>query len=373
MKAEQLIKQLKRIGIRSFAGVPDSTLKVFCDYMNHVSDGEVEHCVTVDEGGALALAIGSFLGAGKFTCVYMQNSGIGNIVNPLTSLANKKVYGVPMLFLIGWRGEPGIKDEPQHAFMGEITLDLLSLLEINYKVVDKNTTDQELENIISEAETQLNKNLQYAIVVKAGTFEAAQYGRYENKNILEREKAIRTIVHSIDTKDVIVSTTGKISREVYEQSNDIYGNHNNAFLTVGGMGYASMIAYGIAAGQVDKRVYCIDGDGAALMHMGNLAFIGNKKPSNYIHICLNNYAHESVGGMPTAGEDMEFHNLAAECGYQYAAIVHTDEELKAELEKLRKKAGPIFLEVKVNISSRENLGRPKELPVENKIHFMENL
>lgn len=374
MEVEQAVREMKKAGIRNFTGVPDSTLKPFCDYLNSGMDSGLKHYVTADEGGALALAIGTFLGGGGVSCVYMQNSGIGNIVNPFTSLASKDIYEIPVLFLIGWRGEPGEKDEPQHKFMGEITESLLSVLGIGSVIADRNTTEEMWKKMLADAGKQFAQNRPYAILIKKGTFDSVQYGKYENNYSLNREEAIRMILKGAGQEEtVIVSTTGKISREVYEQSDSLYGNHDHTFLTVGGMGYASMIACGIAQSQPDKKVYCLDGDGAALMHMGNLVFLGREKISGYIHICLNNHAHESVGGMPTPCGKMSFSTVAQECGYQYAAEVRTKAELACELEKLKERRGPVFLEVKVSLESRENLGRPKESPVENKKRFMKKI
>lgn len=370
MKAEKFIEYVKKSGIESIIGVPDSTLKQFCDYLNTDGKDELNHMVPPNEGAAIGIATGVFLATNKPACVYMQNSGLGNIVNPITSLANEKVYDIPMLLVIGWRGEPGFHDEPQHKFMGEITKDLLSVLDIEYSVIGKETSDKELEGVFDIANQNLSKNKQYAIIVKKDTFEKRTGGDYKNKYSFVREDAIKIILESLKKNDFVVSTTGKISREVYEEADIVCGQHRQEFLTVGGMGHASMIALGIASNHKDKRVFCIDGDGAVLMHMGSLAFISSQSPKNLIHICINNEAHESVGGMPTGAKGQEYSAVAKACGYKEVYSTDNDNDLKDILKKIEDVDGPIFIEIKVSMYSRENLGRPKESAIENKENFM---
>ena len=370
MKAEKLIYEIKKSGIENLIGVPDSTLKEFCNYINGEGKDELIHVTPHNEGAAVGMATGVYLSTGKPACVYMQNSGLGNIVNPVTSIANEAVYGIPMLFLIGWRGEPGVHDEPQHVFMGEVTLKVLDVMDIPYSVISKETSDEELENIFKEANRYLGEEKQYAIVIKKGTFEAGHKNSHSNAYTLVRENAISTILKSLKEDDVVISTTGKISREVYEQSDVVLGQHAQEFLTVGGMGHASMIALGYAMNKRDKRVICIDGDGAVLMHMGAFPVIGKVKPSNYVHICINNDSHESVGGMPTGAVGQDYYKIAEECGYTKGFVAATEEELEKVLESADKIEGPVFIEVKVSMESRADLGRPKETAQENKKGFM---
>ncbi|MBR3348517.1 MAG: phosphonopyruvate decarboxylase [Solobacterium sp.] len=373
MKAENYVHILKEFGFDTLIGVPDSTLKQFCDYINTDGKNEFFHYVPANEGAATGLAAGTYLATGKPACVYMQNSGIGNIVNPLTSIANKEVYGIPMLFMVGWRGEPGVHDEPQHRFMGRITETIFDTLEVPHSVIDSNTTEEELKAILNEAKKVLDDCRQYALIVKKGTFEKRSGGTYENAYALNREEAIRTILTHVKENDLIVSTTGKISREVYEQSDIVLGGHTKSFLTVGGMGHASMIAYGIAVKRNDKHVICMDGDGAVMMHMGSLAFIGQNKPERFTHILLNNDSHESVGGMPTGASGMQYAGIAEKCGYDCVKTVRTEEELTKALDEIWDADGVSFLEVLVSLGSRDDLGRPKEPAEENKISFMKNM
>ena len=369
MRVEAFVEAIKGLGITTIAGVPDSALQPFCNKMNKADHG-FDHYVPANEGAAVGLAIGNYLSTGKPACVYMQNSGIGNIVNPVTSLANQAVYDIPILFVVGWRGEPGKKDEPQHRFMGEITRSILDVLEIPNVVLSADMTEEEITQIFEEAGRALLEHKQFAIVVKRDALETDDKIAYENSFTLCREEAISEIIKSVSPDDVIVSTTGKISREVYEQCDKIRGHHKQAFLTVGGMGHAGMIAFGIAQQAKEKKVYCIEGDGAVLMHMGALAFLAKQAPENFVHICLNNDAHESVGGMPTGAVGKEFYKVAGECGYQYAACVDSVEDLQKELQKIKEKKLPAFLEVKVKLGARVGLGRPKESAVENKEQFM---
>lgn len=372
MKACELLKQIEERGIDTIAGVPDSTLKQFCDGIQNYK-GALTHYVTANEGAAVGVAIGSFLASGKPACVYMQNSGIGNAVNPLASLANGDVYGVPILFIVGWRGEPGVKDEPQHVFQGKITCELFDTLDVPYHVVDKDTTDEEMRQILDEAFAALGENRQYAIIVKKGTFEKEEPFVWKNGNQMVREAVLGRILEILPEDAVIVSTTGKISRELYEQSNQINGNHDHIFMTVGGMGHASMIAFGIAQKRPDKKVLCIDGDGAVLMHMGALPFIASQAPANFYHIVINNQAHESVGAMPTGCQQADFARIAGAAGYVRSEKLVSMEALDQIAEAIKKEKGPILFEIPVSLDARADLGRPKESARENKEEFMKFL
>lgn len=369
MEAKDFVEKIREIGIDTLIGVPDSTLKEFCDYINSEGKQELDHYIAVNEGAAVGIAAGTYLATGIPSCVYMQNSGLGNCVNPITSLMNEEIYDIPMLLLIGWRGKPGMTDEPQHKFMGKITKEMLATLNIKNSVINKETTLEDLELVFKNALRELQKNHQYAIIVEKETF-TKKKKRKKNHYSFIREDAIALILQNTRREDIVVSTTGKISREVYEQADKIYGQHDQEFLTLGGMGYASMIAFGIAQKQKKKKVYCLDGDGALLMHMGTLAFLGKENPVNMVHICLNNDAHESVGGISTGATGANYSKIAKCCGYKKTYSVETAEELQYVLEKLKKEKGLIFVEVKVAMDSREDLGRPKETAVENKKRFM---
>ncbi|MDE7310223.1 MAG: phosphonopyruvate decarboxylase [Eubacterium sp.] len=361
------------MGISTVTGIPDSALKPFCDYMNGDGGKIFCHYVPANEGAAVGIAVGSFLASGKPACIYAQNSGLGNMVNPITSLMNREVYGIPALFLIGWRGEPGTKDEPQHKFMGMITEKMLGVLQIRYSVLKAGMPEDEIEDRFAKAKAAVDAGFQYAFVIAGGFFDMEERKVYQNGYALSREMAVREMVLSAGDADIFVSTTGKISRELYEQSDRIKGYHRQAFLTVGGMGHASMAAFGIAKERPDRRVYCLDGDGAVLMHMGSLAFLGRQGPDNLVHVCLDNCAHESVGGMPVGSAGLDYAEAAAACGYPAAYSVETISELKKLLAAIQERHVLTFLNIKVSIGSRPDLGRPKETAVENKDSFMRHL
>ena len=369
MKANDVFMQLEKLNMNVITGVPDSTLKQFCDGVM-LSGNRFRHYVTANEGAAVGLAVGSYLSAGRPACVYMQNSGIGNAVNPIASLANGDVYGIPMLFIIGWRGEPGVKDEPQHVFQGKITCELLDTLAVPYSVIDSETTLEQLKVIFDKVKESFAELRQYALIVKKGTFEKEEGFFWENGYEMVREQVLGKILECLPREACIVSTTGKISRELYEQSNRIYGNHDSVFMTVGGMGHASMIAFGIAQDRPERKVVCIDGDGATLMHMGALPFIASQAPENFYHIVINNQAHESVGAMPTGCRQTDFAAMAKTVGYLDAVKVSTYRDITVIGENVREKKGPLFYEIPVNLESRADLSRPAETARENKETFM---
>lgn len=361
---ETFIDSLRKKKINFFCGVPDSLLKNLCACIDYNVDKN-SHIITANEGNAIALAAGYHLATGKTGLVYMQNSGLGNSVNPLASLTDPEVYNIPVLLVIGWRGEPGIKDEPQHIKQGRISEKQLEILEIPYIIL---SAQSNVEEVLSFAFNELeNKKSPVAILVKADTFSAYK----SRKKIpidypLSREEALRIILKLSGSKDLFVSTTGKTSRELYElriERKEIQKD----FLTVGAMGHTSSIALGVALGRPDKRVICIDGDGSVLMHMGALPI----KPPNLIHIIINNASHESVGGQPTVAGNIDFRSLAISCGYSGCFTAEDADSLASVWKKMEKVPGPVMLEIRVKQGSRDNLGRPSNTPVENKKNFMD--
>lgn len=359
-------------GISFFTGVPDSLLKDFCAYItDHVSDDR--HVIAANEGGAVALAAGYYLATGRIGLIYMQNSGQGNAINPLISLVDPDVYSIPVLLLIGWRGEPGIKDEPQHAKQGKITLQILQTLDIPYRVLPENIEEASicLDDLLAEMSIQKRPT---ALVVKKGIFDSYKLRRVaKDISPLFREHAIQIIVDSLNNMDIVVSTTGHISRELYEYREKRGHGHSRDFLTVGSMGHASQIAMGIALVKPKRKVFCLDGDGAALMHLGATAIIGSRKLNNFKHVILNNAAHDSVGGQATVAKDVSFTKIALACGYKSAWLAETKDELKNLLPVLRESQGPALLEIRVKKGARKDLGRPKKTPQENKSAFMDFL
>ncbi len=370
MKVESLIQT---IGSDFFTGVPDSQLKALCNYlMDKYGIDLKHHVIAANEGNCTALAAGYHLATGKPAVVYMQNSGEGNIINPVASLCNDKVYGIPVIFIVGWRGEPGVHDEPQHIYQGEVTCKLLENMDIAYMVLTKETTVSDVEKQMESFNELLAKGKQVAFVVKKDAIKFDGKVKYENSNMMLREEIVRHIA-SITGDDPVVSTTGKASRELFEIREANGQGHGTDFLTVGSMGHSSSIALGIASQKPDKKVWIIDGDGAVLMHMGSMALMGANAPKNVVHIVVNNGAHETVGGMPTVAEKINLVQIAKGCGYPNAVCVDSFEGLDKALKEAKGKNGLSFIEVKCAIGAREYLGRPTTTAKENKEAFMKHL
>lgn len=370
MKAQSLFEI---IGSQFYTGVPDSQLKALCDFlMSKYGIDREHHIIAANEGNCLAIAAGYHLATSRIPVVYMQNSGEGNIINPLASLVNDKVYAIPVIFIIGWRGEPGVHDEPQHVYQGEVTEKLMSDMDVETFVIGKDTTEDDVSNAMGHFSGLLERGKQVAFIIRKGALEYEGKVKYTNGYLLNREEAIRHIV-SYTGEDPVISTTGKISRELFEIRTDEGKGHGTDFLTVGSMGHCSSIALGVAVNKPDRKVWCIDGDGAALMHMGSMAVIGAISPSNLVHIVINNGAHETVGGMPTVAATTDLVGIAKACGYKNAVRVSDQEGLDRELAVASGRNELTFIEVKCALGAREDLGRPTTTAIENKTMFMEHL
>jgi phosphonopyruvate decarboxylase len=389
IKCVDLAKVFLENDLTFFSGVPDSTFK---DWLKYLADGNgLQNIVACNECEAAAISAGYHLATGKIGVVYMQNSGLGKVVNPLTSLLSKEVYSIPTLFMIGWRGEPGEQDEPQHRMMGRIMLKQLEILEIPYKILPNNI--EEIGKIIKEmkqlAETRGHPS---AIIIKKGTLE--EYvsqnplikaiipkiiqNYYNISNIsgdicMKREDAIKTIVDNLEGSEVIVSTTGKASRELFEYREKLEQGHGKDFLTVGSMGCSSAIALGIALNNQKQRVYVFDGDGAALMQMGTIATIGHYKPKNLRHIIFDNQVYDSTGKQPSISGSIDFGAIALASGYLSARVVNTPEGIRKALKEMEGEEGLSILRILIDSGARKNLGRPTITPIENKKDFMEFL
>lgn len=367
---QEFVACLRANGVGFFSGVPDSLLKELCSCIAQESSAE-QHIVAANEGGAVALALGYHLATGNIPLVYFQNSGLGNIINPLLSLADQEVYAIPMLLVIGWRGEPGVHDEPQHKKQGRVMLPMLDAMEIPFSLLspELDRADTTLKDAVAHARTS---STPYALVVKKDTFKPFTAFQPESPSFpLSREEAIHQVIEGLDDRDVIVSTTGMPSREVYDYRRKKGSGHHRDFLTVGGMGHASHIALGIALQQPDRSVYCLDGDGATLMHMGALSLNGTLKAKNFKHIILNNGAHDSVGGQPTVGLAIDFLSIARASGYRQVLRAQTKQELASGLTDLKRSSGPSLLEIRVRRGARKDLGRPATTPIQNKQAFMD--
>jgi phosphonopyruvate decarboxylase len=368
-----VVDAMKKNGTEFFCGVPDSLLKNFCDYVtsNTTSD---EHVISANEGTAVAMAAGHHLATGRIPVVYLQNSGLGNIVNPILSLADRKVYSVPMLLMIGWRGEPGKKDEPQHGVQGKCTTSMLKEMGIPYEVMPD--YDAGMEEVMAKAYSYMHaKSAPFAVLIKKNTFE--KY-KMEPQVVTEfpmtREFALNMVCDAFpDTP--LVTTTGFTSREVFELREARGEDHSDDFLTVGSMGHCSSIALGIANARPEHNVVAVDGDGAALMHLGGMASVGLSGRTNFKHVLINNGMHDSVGGQPTGCLGVDFTAMAKAAGYAEAMSVTTEEAAKAALDYLATEPvdGPVLVEIKVKGGSRSDLGRPTTTPIENKVAFMKKL
>lgn len=363
------VEKLRSLDIDFYAGVPDSLLKNICAYISDNIDDR-HNIISANEGGAVGLAAGYHLATGRIPVVYMQNSGEGNIINPLASLIDRDVYQIPVLLLIGWRGKPGVHDEPQHVKQGKVTLSLLDTMGVPYLVLSKDETEaaSQIETAVDYMKTEGEA---FALVVEKDTFNTYKLQHQVAREWeMSREEAIKCVADSLESRDVIVSTTGMISRELFEHRTAKGQGHERDFLTVGSMGHASQIALGIALEQPTRRVWCFDGDGAAIMHLGGMAIVASKAGANYMHVVFNNGAHDSVGGQPTVGLDIDLSAIAKAVGYRHTCSVSTLAELKEALGIMKDQEGPSFLQVCVRKGNRKDLGRPTTTPVENKKALM---
>ena len=373
MKASVLLDACEKAGIDFFTGVPDSLLKGLCNelYDRYGADGDT-HVVAHNEGGAIGLCAGHYLSCGRPALCYMQNSGLGNAVNPLASLMDPRVYGIPCLLVIGWRGEPGVKDEPQHVKQGMITLPQLEILDIPFMILSEETDEAAFEEAFQGLLSALSSGKSAAIVVRKGGLTTDRNPSYGNAYRMSREAAAEVILRETAPSDVIVSTTGKLSRELFELREKRGEDHSRDFLTVGSMGHASMIALRIAVEHPGRTVWCLDGDGAALMHLGALPLIGRRAPAGLIHVVVHNGAHETVGGMPVCSGSLDFPAVAKAAGYVAVYSADREDSLSAVLREARKEAarGPVLIEARCSCASRADLGRPTTTPAQNRDALM---
>lgn len=367
MDVTAFLRGMDRLGVSLYTGVPDSLLSPLCDTLYARFGVKGSHIVAANEGAAAGLAAGHYIATGKPALIYLQNSGIGNAANPIISLLHEKVYGIPCVFVVGWRGEPGVHDEPQHVYQGEITPDFLSLLGLRYFMLSDDTGPEAFEQMLLEAGSLMAQGKSVAFLVRKGALSGGEKATYQSHGVLLREEALRLLLTQAGEQDVFVCTTGKTSREVYELREALGQGHDRDFLTVGSMGHASMIALGIARAKPEYTVWCLDGDGAALMHLGSLPVEARCGCRNLIHVVLNNGAHESVGGMPAGCGEVSFLDLARASGFENCQYASDRTSLMRALETISASAGKgaRFLEIVIRPGSRADLGRPKTTPREN--------
>ena len=368
---DSFIKAIKNNNLNFVTGIPDSLLK---NLTNRFNEKLKNHIISTNEGSAVSFAIGYYLSTKKPAIVYLQNSGLGNIINPITSLAHPKVYGIPMILIVGWRGEikrlKQISDEPQHKKQGQITIEQLKLLNIPYRIINHKTKN--ISNLINNLiKISKIKQCPVAIIVRKNTFKNLSKTKKKlKKKKLLREDIIKDVISVTSSKNIIISTTGMASRELYEIRKNNKQNDLKDFLTVGGMGHVSQIAAGIAMNKREK-VICLDGDGSLLMHMGSLGI--SAKFKNLIHILINNKAHDSVGGQPTLGQSINFSKIAKICGYKNSFLIKKRKEIKKFVIKALKSKNNFFLQINCEKGYRENLGRPSRDMKKRKIFFIKKL
>lgn len=372
MDCESLWTIFKSSDVDFFTGLPDSTFKDWMVFLDRKHDNYLTNIIACNECEAVAIASGYHLSSQKLPVVYLQNAGEGKTVNPLTSLCDPEVYSIPMLLMIGWRGRPSENDEPQHSKMGKITLPLLDVLDIPYKILTVNLEDSQ-KDITFLINLAMTEKRPVALIVPRGIISDPNY---QQEGIahpsLFREEAIHTIMKAFSGSEVIISTTGKTSRELFEYRVS-QGETPHDFYTVGAMGCAPAIALGIALDNPSKRVVVFDGDGALLMQMGSLSTIGHYQPNNLYHIVFDNQAYDSTGGQPTVSGTTFLADVANACGYATTQKVSTVDELSRAVNNIFTFKGPYFLVVKVDRGSRDNLSRPTTSPIQNKIAFMKHL
>lgn len=368
---ERFVERLNELGVSMFVGVPDSLLKPFSQYvMNALPPSS--HIITADEGAAVGVALGHYLATSDPALVYLQNSGFGNTVNPLLSLADPEVYGVPMVLLVGWRGQPGVADEPQHVKQGRVMTTLIDAMEIPYAVLPSDQ-DAALACIEDAVDTARHREGPFVVLVEKGTFATVSAGPEVDEDQAElpsREDAVGALAAHTGADSVIVSTTGMLSRELFELRERDGADGSRDFLTVGGMGHASAIALGVAQSTVGRDVWCFDGDGALLMHMGTMANIAHHAASNYHHVVFNNGVHDSVGGQPTSIRVVDVEAAAHALGYSWAATTDSLDDLESLVEQMQAVEGPTLLEIRVKPGARDDLGRPTRTPRESRERFV---
>jgi len=366
IKAEELIKELKKIDIDFFCGVPDSLMSDFSKSL-HFDFKNKNHLIASNEGSALGMSMGYHLKTNKVPLIYMQNSGFGNFINPYVSLLHKEIYNIPFVMLVGWRGEPSKPDEPQHLVQGKITEDLLNLLQIEYIHMDENS---ELNQIINKIDKGIKRKKQFAVLIKKNSFLKDSRNFENDHKLLKRFDALNNIIELFGTNSIYISTTGKLSRELYSLRKK-EGILNDDMYVVGGMGHASSIALGILEYEHEKNIVCLDGDGSLLMHMGQLAMVAEKKYKNFYHVVFNNSSHESVGGQPNLYSKIKREILFKSFGYEKICIIDNLKEF--ENLNLNNIKGPAYIEIKVQNSSSENLPRPEDDVEKYKSFFMKKL
>ena len=364
---------LKKYDFTFFTGIPDSTFKDWTKFLADKDGQKLQNIVPCNECEATAIATGYYLATKKIGVIYMQNSGFGKTINPLTSLCDPDVYSIPVLLLIGWRGEPGKVDEPQHKKMGKVLLPLLETLKVPYNVLEPDVN--QIENDCKKALIYFKNNQgPYAFIIRSNFFENyPMKDKVQFNYELVRDEVINLILDNASESDIIVSSTGYISREVYEYREARKKDHNKSFYNVGSMGCACSIGLSIALQKSDRRIIVLDGDGAIIMQMGAFTTIGKYSPSNFVHIIFDNNAHESTGGQPTNSATVNFVKIALAANYKRGKEIKTKKDLIDAIPEIKSEKGPIIFVIKIKMGTKPNLKRPEKSPIELKQDFIKNL
>ena len=364
IKVESLVKILKRNKSTFFTGVPDSVLKEL-SYTLQNKDKK-EHIIATNEGTAVSIGIGHYLSTKEVPCVYMQNSGLSNALNPLLSIAHEKVYAIPLILIIGWRGSPRIKDEPQHNVKGKITESILKLLNIKYTIL---RSINDLDKFEKQIKFSKKKNSIVACLIEQGTLEKIDRIK-KNSDFykLNKELFLKTLLQSLDKNTKVISSTGYNSRELMHIRSKYKIIKTKDFYMVGGMGHTSSVALGYSLTS-KKKIICIDGDGSFLMHLGAIKTAGTFANKNFKYILLNNNSHDSVGGQNTYANNINFEKLSKSLGFKKFYSIKNDKNLKKTIKTFLSDDTLSFLEVKVSNSKIKNLPRPTDL-IKIKNEFM---
>ncbi|MCR5573679.1 MAG: phosphonopyruvate decarboxylase [Bacteroidaceae bacterium] len=351
---QTLFQQLDKLGVKFFTGVPDSLLNDFCLYLvNNIPDGQ--HVMAANEGNAIAIAAGNYMATGNIPVVYMQNSGIGNATNPLLSLTHNYVYSIPMILVIGWRGDPAINDHAQHQKQGELTPVLMKDMDIPYEILDAD------ETVVDKLAWALAKTKEISspvalIAKKAILSQKDKKQTYADSKLMNREEAVAAVVDVLGEDAIYLGTTGRATREVHEQLKAHGVGEGHEWLNVGSMGHVSSVGLGLALAKPDKIIVVFDGDAAAVMHMGAMATNCRYKAGNMIHIVLNNGVNESVGGQPSAGYVINLTAVAEACGYRTMGhVVEAKEELQRVVRENQSDEMPLFIDVHVRQGIRSDM------------------
>ena len=362
IKVDALINLLKKNNTNFFTGVPDSVLKELSSYLKNKRN----HIIATNEGAAVSIGIGHYLSTKKIPCIYMQNSGLSNALNPLISIAHKKVYSIPLILVIGWRGSPRIKDEPQHNVKGKITQQLLKLLNIKYTVLKSNKDFAKFDKQIKYAKK--SKSI-VACLIERGTLQKIiKSNSKKDFYNLDKEFFLKKLLEELPSKSKVIASTGYNSRELMYLRKKFNFNNSKDFYMVGGMGHTSSVALGFSLSSKNKT-FCIDGDGSFLMHLGSIMTAGNFANKNFKYILLNNNTHDSVGGQSTNADNIDFDRLSKSLGFKKFYSIKKKQNLRKIIKNFIKINSPSFLEVKVTNSKIKKLPRPDDL-IKIKNQFM---